>query len=445
MRKFAVLGLLALAACAPGTSSRSPSADSVFTQAVTLLQGRYYGFELPKLPTVIASGKAALERACANLSPCPPEAAQQTIDQMLDQLGDPHSFLETPAQYAESQRIRSGQGGSFPVLGIRSIYRPSSNSRLIIESMPGLVAEAAGLGRGDLIIGLNGQALPKGDSESNLALREQVRSGREFTLNIRRAGKERDVKVTGRLATVPSLPSLKTWAGVPSSVAILRIPDYLPPQTADIAHKLVNQAIKNGAKSIVLDLRSNAGGRATECISVAGIFMGRTGVTFATKDSQEQYIYESGRVTSSTGIRVGVSESASFAGNVAVLVDKQSASCAEVTPALLQSAKRSTIIGEPTYGILNTGTLSFPLQDGSGLTITTMRTLDLDRNPLASRVTPDIAQPEDLDALENSARDIMLERAVRVVQGLDTTAPNRGLHQNGLPRVPLVQWQDNLN
>jgi carboxyl-terminal processing protease len=437
MKKLAFFGLVALAACAPATTGNTP-AERVFNQGVELLQERYYGFELPRLPSVIAAAKTELQKACGS-SNCPAEVGQKMLDVMLDQLGDPHSFLENPAQYAESQRIRSGQGGSFPVLGIRSVYRPKSNARLITESMPGLVAQAAGLGRGDLIVGLNGQALPTGDLESNLALRDLVRSGREFTLNIRRAGQSRDVKVTGKLADVPSLPSLKTWAGVPSSVAVLRIPDYLPPQTADIAHKLVNQAVKSGAKALVLDLRSNAGGRATECISVAGIFMGQTGVVFASKTSQDRYSYSGGRVTGSGGARASVSEPASFSGNVAVLVDKQSASCAEITPALLQNAKRATVIGEPTYGILNTGTNTFALSDGSGLTITTVRTLDLLGNALTERVTPNIAQTEDLDALELSAKDIMLERAVRVVQGLDTARPSQQTELSTKSRVPLVQ------
>jgi carboxyl-terminal processing protease len=346
--------------------------------------------------------------------------AHGIIDKMLDQLADPHTYFESPVQFAESQRSRSGQGGSFPILGIVSIYRDKSNGRLITEVLPSMAAEGAGLTRGDMIIGLNGKSLPASDEQSNLALREEVRSGREFSMTVRRAGQNREVKITGKLPTVPRLPSLQKWAGVPSDVAVLRIPDYVPPQVADLTHKLINQAVKNGAKSLVLDLRSNAGGAATNCLSVTGALMGRTGVTFSSKTSRIQYVYNNGMVTGSSGGRVSVSEVANFTGNVAVLVDKQSASCAEVTPSLLQSAKRASVIGEQTYGILNTGLQIFPLLDSSGLSITTLRTLDLNGTALPTRVTPNFVQPEDYDALETNARDIMLEKAVRVVQGLDT-------------------------
>ncbi len=421
MKKIVLVGLLALAACAPAQSGNSP-AEQVFNQASSLLQDQYFGFSLEQLPAILLKGKADLQKACADSgSGCKAEVAQKIIDTMINQLDDAHTFLETPAVFAESQRTRAGQGGSFPILGVRSVYRPKSNGRLITESLPTMAAESAGLTRGDMIVGINGKPLPVGDNESALALRDSVRSGQEFIVNVRRAGQNREVKVTGRLATVPALPSLKTWATLPSSIALIRVPDYVPPQTAEMVHKLINQAAKNGAKSLILDFRGNTGGAASNCISVAGAFLGRTGTIFASKASRESYIYENGVVAGSNGARVRVSEIGAFTGGVASLVDQNSASCAEITPALLQTAKRGIVIGEPSYGILNTGSQTFPLQDGSGLSITTIRTLDLNGVALPTRVTPNIAQIEDYDALENNARDVMLERAIRALQGQATT------------------------
>ncbi len=443
MKKMVFIALFTLAACAPAATKTNP-AEQLFNQVTDLMQQQYYGFSLEQLPSLLNNGKTELQKACSSLgNTCSTEIARPIIIKMLDQLNDPHTFFENPIQYAETQRTRSGQGGSFPVLGIISVYREKSNGRLLTEVLPSMAAASAGLTRGDMIVAINNKPLPIGDEASNVALRDEVRSGREFTLTIRRAGQNRQVKVTGKLATVPRLPSLRTWTGVPTSVAILRIPDYVPPQVADQSHKLINQAIKNGAKNLILDLRSNGGGAATNCLSVAGAFLGRTGIIFASKTKKDQYIYENGTVRGNNGARVSIPEIANFKGNVVILVDKQSASCAEITPALLQNAKRATIIGEPTYGILNTGTLTYPLQDGSGLTITNVRTLDLNSKALPARVIPNFAQPEDLDALENSARDIMLERAVRVVQGIDTTLEKSVLPS--LNRPSILELQHNWN
>ena len=441
MKRIALIGLIFFAACAPAPKGNSV-AEQVFEQTSALLLEQYYGFSLEKLNGVLVAGRTDLQKACLSLgSACAGSVAHPIIEKMLDQLQDPHTFFENPVQFTESQRARSGQGGSFPVLGIVSVYRSKSNGRLITDVLPSMAAESAGLTRGDMIVALNGKPLPIGDEQSSLALRDEVRGGREFSMTIRRAGQNREVKAMGKLATVPRLPSLQKPTGVPSSVAVIRIPDYVPPQVADLTHKLINQAVKNGAKSLVLDLRSNAGGAATNCLSVAGALMGRTGVIFEGKTKRDQYVYNNGVVTGSTGARASVSEVANFMGSVAVLVDKQSASCAEITPALLQGAKRGAIIGEQTYGILNTGTLTFPLLDGSGLTITTVRTLDLTGTALATRVTPNFVQPEDYDALETSARDIMLEKAVRVVQGLDTVFTNKSVPSTQFfvkPFVPVL-------
>ncbi len=446
MKRIALLGLVALAACAPAQKASSGnSAEDLFNQVSGLLEENYYGFNLPQLPTVVARAKTDLQKACASAgSSCKTEAAYDVLNTMLDKFGDPHTFIENPAEYAESNRTRSGQGGSFPILGIRSVYRANSNGRLIIEALPGMPAEAAGLTRGDLIVALNGKPLPKNDEASNLALREEVRSGKEFVITLRRAGQTREVRAIGKLPTVPALPSLKKWAGVPSSIAIIRIPDYLPPQTADIVHKLVNQVSKSGVKNIILDLRSNSGGRATDCLSVAGIFVGRTGIIFAKKTSQEAYTYNNGTVTIAGKGRIGVSEPASFSGGVVTLVDQGSASCAEITPVILQNAKRGVVIGEPTYGILNTGTNSFDLTDGGGLTITTVRTLDQSGTAFNTRVTPNIALKEDLDSLESKAQDVMIDRAVKVLQGNDASLETQPILK--LPkRLSLLELQKAWN
>ena len=104
-----------------------------------------------------------------------------------------------------------------------------------------------------------------------------------------------------------------------------------------------------------------------------------------------------------------------------MLVSAGSASCSEIMSALLQSTTRAVIVGEPTYGILNTGTNDFALLDGGGLTVTTIRTLDTTGKPYSERVTPNVAQKDDLDALEADARDVMLEVAVKALQSGDAT------------------------
>jgi carboxyl-terminal processing protease len=428
MRPILLVGLVALAACAPATDSpntpnrvNSP-AERLYTQASRLLERNYYGFSKADLKLTLDKYGRAVTTACASNSNCEYKVAQDALEKLVEELQDPHTFYERPESYAESQRAKSGQGASFPRLGVNWVYREASNAWLIVDTTAGLPAQAAGLARGDLVTQVNGKPFPKGAQESNAVLSQTVRSGQPFTLTVKRAGVTREVKAQGKLVNLPPLPYQRKWNALPGGYALLRIPDFSPPTVAREFHKLVAQ--NNNAQAIIVDLRSNPGGRATECAGSAGAFVNSLEVFFASRDSREIYAYKDGRVVVNNRVQYGMNPVAAYKGKVAVLVNEDSASCSEVMSALLQYFKRATVIGEPTFGILNTGTYDFPLVDGGGISITSIRTLDPSGKAYPERVTPNIAQKDDLDALEAKAQDVMLERAVQVLRGADArTAP----------------------
>src|SRR5690606_20025065 len=94
---------------------------------------------------------------------------------------------------------------------------------------------------------------------------------------------------------------------------------------------------------VILDLRGNSGGRLLEADAVLSCFLPRD-LPWATRTSR------SGRavVMRTAG---GCGRLAAPAGNdVAVRVDADSRSAAELTPAALQEAGRAIVVGEPTAG-----------------------------------------------------------------------------------------------
>jgi carboxyl-terminal processing protease len=94
---------------------------------------------------------------------------------------------------------------------------------------------------------------------------------------------------------------------------------------------------------VILDLRGNPGGRLTEAEAVLSCFLPPDRV-WATRRPR------SGRaVVMSTGAGCGTLVSPT-ANDVAILVDGQSRSAAELTPAALQEARRALVVGERTAG-----------------------------------------------------------------------------------------------
>ena len=441
MRHFLLLCAVALVACAPNTtgSSGDSPAERLYAQAANIFTEHYNGYSKLNLSGALEKYRSEVVANCAGAKNCKFEVARTALYKLLEELNDPHSFYETPEEFEASQRTQNGLGAAQPRLGVNWVYR-ESNAWLIVDTTAGLPAQAAGLSRGDLVTALNGAALPKGAEASNALLSTTIRSGKLFKLTVKRAGVTREVSVQGKLVNVAPLPYQRRVPGLPSGTVLIRIPDFSPPTVARDFHKLV--AANPNANAVIVDLRSNPGGRATECLGAAGAFVPKLELTFSSRSDANIYRYLEGRVTINNRTLYAIQPFANYKGKVAVLVNEGSASCSEIMGALLQSTKRAIIIGEPTYGILNTGTNDFALLDGGGLTVTTIRTLDTSGQPYAERLTPNVAQADDLNALETDARDVMLEAAVKALQAADTTVarakPSQSVRPSSLLELQRV-------
>lgn len=293
-------------------------------------------------------------------------------------------------------------------------------------------AGKAGLQRGDKIVAINGQALPGTRSSSDNLIPALEQRGQAIRFAILRGQERLEITVTPVIVSTPWLPEAKNPVGLPSGTALIRIHEFTPYKEVGLRfHELVNAAQQAGASTIVVDLRDNPGGVATECTSAPGAFMPEVVNTLERRHSKTIYRYANGVVSAGNGQKMTeayvIPNPAKFTGKVAVLVNAESASCGEVFPAQLQAAKRGLVVGEETYGILNTATSFFDLADGSLLGLTIAKSLHPNGQYFPERVKPDLEFAEDLEALANG-RDTMLEKAL---EGL-----NRPTINLSLPTLP---------
>lgn len=107
--------------------------------------------------------------------------------------------------------------------------------------------------------------------------------------------------------------------------------------TRDV-HKLLDELKAEGVDGVVIDLRGNGGGSLLEATQLTGLFID-TGPVVQVKDA-------SGEVEVERDPDPGVA----YAGPLAVLVDRYSASASEIFAAAIQDYGRGIVIGEPTYG-----------------------------------------------------------------------------------------------
>ncbi|MFT7460534.1 MAG: carboxyl-terminal processing protease [Planctomycetota bacterium] len=95
---------------------------------------------------------------------------------------------------------------------------------------------------------------------------------------------------------------------------------------------------KEKIDGIIIDLRSNGGGSLSEALEFTGLFI-ESGPVVQTKDA-------TGRIEINNDPDPGIA----YAGPLAVLVDRNSASASEIFAGAIQDYHRGIIIGEPTFG-----------------------------------------------------------------------------------------------
>jgi carboxyl-terminal processing protease len=116
---------------------------------------------------------------------------------------------------------------------------------------------------------------------------------------------------------------------------------------------------REGARGFVLDLRDNPGGVFDQAVAVSSLFLKRGVVVSLVGAHSPRTVYRATGTYSTTL-------------PVAVLVDRYSASSAEIVAAALADHHRATLVGERTYGKALVQSID-PLDNGAALELTIAR------------------------------------------------------------------------
>jgi carboxyl-terminal processing protease len=262
----------------------------------------------------------------------------------------------------------------------------------------GSPAERAGIEVGETIVSVDGRSIAGLDSNAATALIKGP-EGSEVTVAVRdpRTGKARKVRLTRAQISLPVVSSkLKTVNG--EKLGYARLATF-----SEGAHDALRRAVrklqKEGAQGLVLDLRGNGGGLLEEAVSTASIFLPK-GETVVSTNSRTQghAVYET------TG------------GNLAslpivVLIDRNTASAAEILTAALADDAGARTVGTRSFG-KGVFQQEIGLSNGGALKLTVGEYFTPDGTNLAGKgIHPDVPA-RDLPA---TARDEALARALGVL------------------------------
>jgi carboxyl-terminal processing protease len=409
------LALLSVTSIASAASASS--AQDVFDEVNYYLVLNYGGFSKSDVKTFSDKYQPQITRACMDrVNSCPPEAAYPVVDNMLLELADKHTQF-VPGESARVKAIFAGTATN-KGFGINLTQLENRSGAFVEAVSEGSSGQEAGVKRGDWLLGINGLTLGSDlekISELWLAAQNNLETS---SLVISRQNKTLVVRLKPKELNALELPTLSLRD---DGVGILKIPSFaLKPRVIGLAiHERVLEAQRRGTKALVVDLRGNGGGVLLDEMAGVSAFipdgLKRNLVSrnaFAGFDAQ----YTSGEISQFqngiTRLVYSVAKPAKWTLPVAVLVNAGSASASEFFSLDVQNAKRGAVVGEVTAGVANTAISGFGLSDGSYLFVTIAKSLRPDGTAFPEFVTPDLAVKDDLDQLNRTGRDAVLEAAL---------------------------------
>lgn len=328
--------------------------------------------------------------------------AQAIVRAMAAAVGDSHTRYLAPELADSQRRWVDGAPDSYTGIGIRIDRLPDGIA--IAEVYPNSPAERAGLRPSDRILRINGH------DAASLALPDvsaQVRGpeGTEVRLTVQRAGEgAREVVVSRARITVPSAP-LVTSELVDGDIAYIRV-RALPRQSAaaDVARDFdahLSRLLAQGARALILDLRDNPGGDPLTSVSIASHFVTAGPIFVSVNREGQRTVY------------AAVNRPTPFYGPLVALVNRGTASGAEVIAAAVQEYGRGYLIGTRTCGCLSVGR-PVELADSSRLIVTVERALT---GRLERSLEGIGLEPDEVVRGTSGSTDGLRQRAVQYLRG----------------------------
>ena len=313
---------------------------------------------------------------------------------MVASLGDPYSMFFEPQTAKEfSDDLAGTLEGIGAEIGIKN------NVITIISPLSDSPAEAAGLQAGDKIL-----AIDKADT-AGMSVEQAVRLIRgpaktKVTLAILRDGLEKPKEFTITRAKIV-IKSIE-WRILKENIAYLKISQFSE-DTATEFDRAVKNIVAKQPKGLILDLRSDPGGYLEAAVKIAGDWIKEGVVVYEryTDDLKDEY-----RATGYARLRDMPT---------VVLVNRGSASAAEILAGALQDYGLAKVLGEKTFGKGSVQDYE-TFNDGSALKLTIAEWLTPKGRSIEKEgVAPDIEiklTEEDY----NQGKDPQMDKAIELLK-----------------------------
>ncbi|MGP8173505.1 MAG: S41 family peptidase [Terracidiphilus sp.] len=242
---------------------------------------------------------------------------------------DPHSNFYDPKAYA---RMREEQHGRY--YGVGMTIQPQGNKVYVVYPAEGAPAFRAGIHPGDIIAAVDGKST-EGMTSDLVAKALKGPKGTHVQVSMIREGQPNPLVFDLVRDEIPN-PSVDLKYEIRPGIGYVHLKQF-----QETTAQEVNDAIDgfSGLKGLVLDLRGNPGGLLSQAVEVCDHLLTK-GQTIV---SQRGRAYPDQVYTATHG-------NGGKTFPIVVLVNRNTASAAEIVSGALQDHDRALIVGEATFG-----------------------------------------------------------------------------------------------
>ncbi len=256
-------------------------------------------------------------------------------------------------EYMDAERVEEftdDNNGESVGIGVSVVYNNEYNMLEVVNVVPDSPAEEAGIMIGDMISVIGGEdATTMTYTEALTAMAGKADTVAEFS--VRRGEETIDFSITRRKVTQQNAKGRMHADGITGIIRLEEFDANTPSQFKSEISRLQDE----GAARFVFDVRNNPGGDLESVVEILDFLLPEGPIIrICSNDGSEQQ---------------RTSDAECFEAPMAVLINENTASAAELFASALSDYELATLVGKTSYGKGSMQTI-LPLIDGSALRIT---------------------------------------------------------------------------
>jgi carboxyl-terminal processing protease len=268
---------------------------------------------------------------------------------------DPHSNFYDPKAYAQ---MREDQHGRYYGVGMTIQPQPDPTAKggtkiVVLYPFEGTPSYKAGIRPGDVILSVDGQSTEGKDSAAVAAMLKGPRNT-HVSVEVGREGSPKSL-VFDLVRDEVSRPSVDLAFMIRPGVGYIHVSSFMETTSREVGDAIDKFGDING---LVIDLRGNPGGLLNEAVNMADKFLQKGQIV----------VSQRGRAFPDQVYRASHGSDVKYP--IVVLVNRNTASAAEIVSGALQDHDRALIVGETTFGKGLVQTV-FQISENTGLALTT--------------------------------------------------------------------------